>query len=467
MKRTILYVILGAVLVAAVVGVPGCQAPQEDQVDETRSAVVERGTMLVSVSASGSIEPDARVDLSFEAPGEVLEAPLKVGDQVAAGDVLARLDTGQLALQVQQTQAALAMAEAQLLQLQEGARPGEIAASEANLRAVESQLNASAANRDQVATGPTEAQIAAAQAQVAAMELQQRLALLAYDRTVAETEDKERREQANYDLWTADHALAAAQTQLDDLLAGADANALAAAQANVAAAEAQRDATQAQLDLVLAGAAREQLADVEAQVAQARVSLALAQLSLDKATLYAPFDGIIAVVNVTPGEMTSSAMPAITLLDTSRFRMTLGVDEIDVGQLAVGQAAQVTLDALPDTVISGQVKRIAPAATIIGGVVYYDVIVELDPTGVAIRADMTANVTIVVEELSDVLMIPTWVVRVDDAGQTYVNQQAGDEIARTDVELGVRHGGMAQVIDGLSEGDEAIWVQDAGFGFGP
>ncbi len=467
MKRTILYVILGAVLVAAVVGVPGCQAPQAEQVDETRSAVVERGTMLVSVSASGSIEPDTRVDLSFEAPGEVLEAPLKVGDPVAAGDVLARLDTGQLALQVQQTEAALAMAEAQLLQLREGARPGEIAASEANLRAVESQLNASAANRDQVATGPTEAQIAAAQAQVAAMELQQRLALLAYDRTVAETEDKERREQANYDLWTADHALAAAQTQLDDLLAGADANALAAAQANVAAAEAQRDATQAQLDLVLAGAAQEQLADVEAQVAQARVSLALAQLSLDKATLYAPFDGIVAVVNVTPGEMTSSAMPAITLLDTSRFRMTLGVDEIDVGQLAVGQAAQVTLDALPDTLISGEVKRIAPAATIIGGVVYYDVIVELDPTGVAIRADMTANVTIVVEELSDVLMIPTWVVRVDDAGQTYVNQQAGDEIARTDVKLGVRHGGMAQVIDGLSEGDEAIWVQETGFGFGP
>jgi RND family efflux transporter MFP subunit len=370
-----------------------------------------------------------------------------------------------LALQVQQTEAALAMAEAQLLQLREGARPGEIAAAEANLRAVESQLNASAANRDQVAAGPTEAQIAAAQANVAAMELQQRLALLAYDRTVAETENKERREQAHYDLWTADHALAAAQVQLDELLAGADANALAAAQANVAAAEAQRDATQAQLDLVLVGAAKEQLDDVEAQVTQARVALELAQLSLDKATLYAPFDGVVAAVNVTPGEMTSSAMPAITLLDTSRFRMTLGVDEIDVGRLEVGQAAEVTLDALPDTVITGAVERIAPAATIVGGVVYYDVTVALDPTDVAIRADMTANVTIVVQELADVLLIPTWVVRVDETGQTYVNQRVGGEIVRTDVELGVRHEGIAQVLDGLAEGDQAVWVQESMFGF--
>jgi xanthine/uracil permease len=79
---------------------------------------------------------------------------------------------------------------------------------------------------------------------------------------------------------------------------------------------------------------------------------------------------------------------------------------------------------------------------------------------------MTANATIVVEELADVLMIPTWVVRVDNnTGQTYVNQQVGEKIVRTDVELGVRHEGVAHVLGGLSEGDEAIWVQESGFGF--
>jgi hypothetical protein len=49
----------------------------------------------------------------------------------------------------------------------------------------------------------------------------------------------------------------------------------------------------------------------------------------------------------------------------------------------------------------------------------------------------------------------------------YVNQQKGEEIVRTDVELGIRYEGIAQVLSGLSEGDEAIWVEDSSFGFGP
>ncbi len=464
MKRTILYVVWVVITVAAMVGVSACGADQAEE-EDTRSATVERGTMLVAVSASGSIEAEASVDLTFELPGEVSAVPVQVGDRVAAGDVLAQLDTRQLALQVQQAEAALAMVEAQLVQLEAGAGPEEIAAAEANLRAVESQVDAAAANRDDLVTGPSEAQIAAVEAQVAAMDLQHRVALLAYDRVVAETEDKDRRERAYYDVWTAEHALDAAKVQLDELLAGADANAVRAAQANVSAAEAQRDAAQAQLDLVLSGVTQEQLTDVKAQVAQAEAALALAQLTLDKATLYAPFDGVVAAVNVTAGEMASAAMPAVILLDASRFRMVVSVDEIDVGRLVVGQVAQVTLDALPDVEITGVVERIAPAATIAGGVVYYDVVIDLDPTDVPIRADMTANVTIVVEELADVLMIPTWVVRVDETGQTFVNQQVGEEIVRLDVDLGMRYEGFAQVLGGLSEGDEAIWVQASDFGF--
>ena len=115
---------------------------------EMRSAVVGRGTLLVAVSASGNIEPRARVSLAFETPGWVDEVLVDVGDPVEAGDVLARLDTRQLALQVRQAQAALALAEAQLAQIQAGAHPDEVAAGEANLRATQAQLGVAAANRD-------------------------------------------------------------------------------------------------------------------------------------------------------------------------------------------------------------------------------------------------------------------------------------------------------------------------------
>jgi RND family efflux transporter MFP subunit len=276
-------------------------------------------------------------------------------------------------------------------------------------------------------------------------------------------------EQARFNLQAADQALAAAQAGLDELLGGADADAVRAARANVWAAAAQRDAAQAQLDLLLAGATDEQIDATEAQVAQARVALEMAELSLEKTFLRASFDGVIAAANVTAGEMASAGLPAVTLVDASRFRTIVSVDEIDVGRLSRGQTAQVTLDAFPDTAIPGTVARIAPAASFEGGVVYYDVTVEMASTEAPVRADMTANVTIDVEELDDVLTIPTWVVRVDrDTSQTYVLRQTGneDETERVDVALGVRHEGVVQVLDGLAEGDVIVWVQDTSFSFG-
>jgi HlyD family secretion protein len=469
MKRTTLYVIVGVVVVTAVIGgvflLRSRQAQEPEQ--ETRSAVVERGPMLVAVPASGSIEPQARVRLVFEVPGQVAGVHVDVGDQVKEGDVLAQLDDRQLALQVQQARAALKMADTQLAQLLAGPQAEDIAAAEANLRAAEAQVTAAAANRDQVSEGPSEAQIESSRAQVAQVELQYRLALNTHDATISNTKDKRQREQVRYDLYSAEKALAAAQAGLDELLAGANADQVRAAQASVAAAIAQQDAAQAQLDLLLAGATAEQIADVEAQVAQAQASLEQAELTLERTTLHAPFDGIVAAVNVKAGEMSPVALPAVTLLDASRFHVTVTVDEIDIGRLAKGQAAQVTLDALPETIIEGAVERIAPVASFEGGVVYYNVTIELDPTDAPIRADMTANATIVVEELTDVLVIPTWVVRVDrQTGEAYVHRIAGDGFERADVILGVKHGGFAQVVSGLSEGDELIWVSNSnGFGF--
>jgi HlyD family secretion protein len=483
MRRILLLLILVAVIGAAAAYVFVWRPNQVDNPPEQefRSAVVERGSLLVAVSASGRIEPQDSVNLGFRIPGRVAEVNVAVGDQVEAGDLLARLDTAQLELQVKQAQAALTSAEARLAQMRSGARQEEIAAAEANLRAVEAQAEAASANMAQLLAGASDAQIAAAEADLASALTAQKKAADLYDMVLKcftfEIFGQEHKicpalgapeEQTRYNLNAADKSLAAAQARLDQTLAGADANAVEAARANVAAAEAQRDAAQAQLDLLRAGATGGQIAAAEASIAQARAALALAELSLEKAMLYAPFDGVLAAVNVEAGEMSSGGpLPAFTLLDISRFQATLDVDELDVGLLSPGQAARVTLDAFPDVEIPGRVERVAPAATVLGGVVNYHVIIDLDPTDAPIRADMTVNVTIVVDELTDVLRIPTWVVRVDrDTGQTYVNQRVGGEIVQTDVVLGVRHAGVVQVLDGLSEGDEAIWVQEASiFGF--
>jgi len=483
MKRRTLYTILGAVAIAAViVGIIIWQRQSITQSAEaeaeTHSAVIKRGSLLVAVSASGVIEPRDRVNLTFEQPGLVGEVLVEVGDTVEKGDMLAQLDTGQLALQVRQAQAALASAESQLEQLKIGARPEEIAAAEASLHAAEAQVNGATAQLNRLKAGATEAEIAAAEAELASATIQQMRAEDFHDLTMTcfdiEWGGQKRtvcpalgapEEQARYSLEAADKALAAAQARYDEVLAGADANQIRAAEANVLAAAAQRDAIKAQLDLLLGGATEGQIAAIEAQVEQAQASLKQADLALEMSTLHAPFDGVIAVVNAKAGELAPTGRPAITVLDISQFHITVSVDELDVGKLSKGQAAEITVEAFPDATLDGTVESIAPAATFEGSVVYYDVSITLAPTDVPIRADMTANATIAIEERSDVLLIPTWVVRVDrTTGQTYVDKQVGDQTERVDVTLGVRYEGIAEVTDGLREGDVVVWIQTSRFG---
>ena len=128
----------------------------------------------------------------------------------------------------------------------------------------------------------------------------------------------------------------------------------------------------------------------------------------------------------------------------------------------------MALDAFPDVVIAGSVESIAPIATFGAasgaGVVTYDVLIALAPTDVPIRADMSANATVLVEELADVLKLPTWVVRVDrDTGQTYVHRQAGDGVERVDVVapyLDALLAFVALVLDGLAAGDEVVLLEE-------
>lgn len=452
MKRTTLYVVLGVVVVAAVVAgvVWRVRLATQPQVS-TRSAVVERGTMLVAVSSSGNVEPLARVGLTFDLPGRVSEVAVEVGDEVAAGNVLARLDTADLEFAVQQAEISLRAAELRLERVQEPPDDADVEIARAAVSDAAAAYQAAQSNlvltEHSVSVG--DAVRAAARARDDTFRIYQNVvdrlgeddrntelahnayldALGAYNRAVESSEMQ--MTTAQNDVTRAYHALQQAQDNLDKLLEGAG----------------EADVEAAQLD-----------------VDAAELSLEKARADLEGAALQAPFDGIVAAVNVTAGEMASTGLPAVTLLDTSAFRLTISVDEMDVGRLSKGQAVQVTLDALPDAEISGVVERIAPAATLEGGVVYYDVIVGLEPAEVPIRADMTANATIVVEELTDVLTIPTWVVRVDsNTGQTYVNRQVGEGVERVDAELGVRYEGVAQVLDGLSEGDVIVWVESTIF----
>jgi HlyD family secretion protein len=259
-------------------------------------------------------------------------------------------------------------------------------------------------------------------------------------------------------------AIDQAQARLDKLESPTTEEDLAVAQAAVDAARARVETAQVQVDqaelslaLLLAGPRQEQIDALEAQVAQAQVTLEQAQLRLEKARLTAPFDGVVAQVNVKEGTVAPTGAPAVELVDLSRFEMEVQIDELDVGQVRKGLPVRVTLDALPDAELEGRVEAIAPTAFQGGGVVAYLVTIGLEVGEAPVKEGMSATANIVTQRLDDVLVVPNRALRLDqETGEIHAEKLVLGAPKEVRVEIGYRDELVSQVLDGLEEGDTVI-----------
>ena len=153
----------------------------------------------------------------------------------------------------------------------------------------------------------------------------------------------------------------------------------------------------AQADKLRAGATPEQLAIAQAAVAQAEAALEVARATLNQATLTAPFSGIVADVQVSPGQVVMPGQTALTLADLSHLQVeTTDLSERDVTEVQVGQEAMVYLEAL-NVDVPGRVARISPLASTVGGDVVYTVVVDLDERPEGLRLGMSVEVEIATE----------------------------------------------------------------------
>jgi HlyD family secretion protein len=142
------------------------------------------------------------------------------------------------------------------------------------------------------------------------------------------------------------------------------------------------------------------------------------------------------------------------IVDTSVFHIDVTVDEVDVARIALNQPLTVALDALPGQTISGRVDQIAPTATVNGGVVSYAVRLVLNPTEAPLRAGMSATAEIVVDEATNVVLVPNWAIRRDrDTGEVLVSLMKNGEIVEVPVTLGLRNESVSEVKVGVSAGD--------------
>lgn len=489
MRRIMTIVAIIAVLGVGAYYVFGVRASeQESPFEILRETEVQRETVRATVSATGTIEPEALVTLTFGTTGTVQQLIVERGQQVQAGDVLATLNSEELSLLLQQAQDALRIQELTLAQRQNttpsdaalaaaqadiDAAAGNLAIAQANVEAAQAQVAQAQAQVAQLTAGADPGEIASAQANVTARNAEFLAIRTQYDELtnagVGGVPEENLRRQRD----AAQAALEAAQAQLESLQAGARPSdlqaayaAVSSAQANVSSAEgsvlvaeanlARAEAAHAQL---LEPPTEEELAVLEAQVESARTNVELAELRLEQAVIEAPISGKVANILIEAGEQATPGAPAIVLVNENAYHIEVSVDEIDIDEIAVGQEVEVTLDALDDTVVTGQVADIAPvAAEGGGGVVTYQVTINIDPGDVELRPGMTANASIVVREVADVLIVPNWAVRLDrESGEAYVNRLRADgTVEEVIVQTGLRNEQVSEVISGLDEGDTVV-----------
>ncbi len=129
-------------------------------------------------------------------------------------------------------------------------------------------------------------------------------------------------------------------------------------------------------------------------MAQAEASLELARLNREHAEIHAPFDGIVAEVNIDPGDPSATgSQPAIKVVDVSELRLEVQLSDVDIGRVQVGQPAKIFVDSVPAQVFTGKISYIAPTATAIGTLRTYLVRIALDNQK-GLRAGMSARVDI-------------------------------------------------------------------------
>ena len=452
MKRILIILLvlaaMGAVLYLAVR--PALTPPASEP---ARTAIVGRQTIENTVNASGNLTPETRYDVQFGSTGRVVSVTVQEGDRVTAGQELARLDTAALVLDLNDARTQLALAQLKREQLDEPPSADDLAVADANLAAAQAALSDlwRAVDPDQVEIarlGVEAAKVRLWQAQLGNPDPALRGYLPRY-------------------LFE----LGQLGTDAGDLsVAQAEANYREARQgvtrAQIDSAQAQIDQAQAQVDRLKTGPRQADLDLADAQVRSAELAVQAAQARLDKAVLPAPVAGVVVAVNVRVGDMAApslGSLAAFIIISEDQFNLTVSVDEVDVAQLTVGQPVTVTLDALPDLTLHGQIDRIAGLATNVAGVVSYSVRVVLMDTGPSVRVGMTANALIVTERRVGVLVVPNWAIRIDrDTGQAYVPVQRPTGVTEVPVTLGLRNESVSEVLSGVSEGDVLVLVEGQG-----
>jgi len=204
-------------------------------------------------------------------------------------------------------------------------------------------------------------------------------------------------------------------------------------------------------------ASADQLAAQASQLSSAEQSLQLDQQTLSELTVRSPVAGIVQSVAIQPGDQLQANAAALTLQSAGPLQAVAYVDELDISEIKTGQSATLTIGAFPNQQFTGTVTGISPTSTTQVGVTYYGVVLSIAKPPANLRSGMTLNATILIQQVTGTLRVPTWAVTArGTGGQGLVRVlQAGRPVPVL-VTLGLRSTQWTQILSGLKAGQAVI-----------
>ncbi len=354
----------------------------------------QRQNLNASIYGTGTVESAQTAVLTWSASGIVGDINAALGQSVQKDDVLMTLDPASVSADILQAQIDVINARNNLDNLNMN--------WEADLAQAKLDLLNAQADLDDLSTDRK------------IMNYQR-----CTDERIEELEDDLDQAQKTYDFFQNADTLKAvntAQANLDYCMADFSEREVAEAELKVELAEAKVADLQTQVDLLTNGPDPEQVTILETQ-------LAMAQSRMESMQIEAPFDGVVTVLSVQPGDVVKAGAQAVQLDDLSSLYLDVQISEVDIPLVAVGQPAGLVFDAYYEDTFTGEVVEISPVGSSVQGVVQYSVRIKLEDGDGQIRPGMTASVNIIVEEKDNVLVVPNnAIVTLDGQEQVFVER---------------------------------------------
>jgi len=232
----------------------------------------------------------------------------------------------------------------------------------------------------------------------------------------------------------------------------------------VALGKAQRDLSRGQQLLSAGLVPRQQTEDLDwqyksaqARLANSQSNLAAAELTLSYAVIKAPISGIVSSVSTQEGETVAASFAAptfVTIVRDNALELVAMVDETDIANVRPGDPVTFTVEAYASREFSGIVKRIDPTATIVSGVVNYQVVIEIRKGVQFLKPDMTANVSVQTAKRQALVLPSVAIHRDGDRSFVYLLRDGKQE--KQNVSVGARDAAVTEIVSGLKPGDRVL-----------